>query len=73
MRTVASMTIEDKMYSMYVEQLTTPYKAALKKLHLSAIAFSFSQSIIFFAYAASFYFGAWLIEKNEMDFEDVFK
>ncbi|KAK3108334.1 hypothetical protein FSP39_005774 [Pinctada imbricata] len=72
-RTVASLTKEDTMYRLYLSQLEIPYKSALKKLHGSALAFSFSQSVIFFAYAAAFYFGAYLIRENEMTFEDVFK
>jgi ATP-binding cassette subfamily B (MDR/TAP) protein 1 len=72
-RTVASLTKEDKIHDMYLSNLRTPYKAALKKAHVAGFAFSFSQSVIFFAYAAAFYFGAYMIKEREMDFIDVFK
>lgn len=72
-RTVASLVKEKKIHDMYMENLSTPYKAAVRKANIAGLAFSFSQSIIFFAYAASFYFGAYMIQKREMDFVDVFK
>jgi hypothetical protein len=45
-RTVASLTKEDKIHDMYLSNLRTPYKAALKKAHVAGFAFSFSQSVI---------------------------
>ena len=56
-----------------MHELNIPYRAALKKAHVIGITFSFSQAIVFFAYAASFYFGAYLIEEGEMEYVDVFK
>ncbi|KAK3589575.1 hypothetical protein CHS0354_043029 [Potamilus streckersoni] len=72
-RTVASLTKEEMFYQNYKSTLTEPYKAALKKAHVVGITFSISQAIIFFAYATAFWFGAWLIEKGEMKYVDVFK
>ncbi|BFY98378.1 hypothetical protein BsWGS_01418 [Bradybaena similaris] len=71
-RTVAPLTKEDAFFQLYMGNLEKPYKAALKKAHLVGITYSFSQSIIYFAYAAAFVFGAYLIEQNEMSFGDVF-
>lgn len=45
----------------------------MKKAHVIGAAFSFSQSIIFFAYAAAFYYGAWLIENDNLGFTEMFK
>ena len=56
-----------------MKELTIPYNAALKKAHIIGVTFSVSQAIVFFAYAASFYFGAYLIEEGEMQYVDVFK
>ncbi|XP_060086046.1 ATP-dependent translocase ABCB1-like [Ylistrum balloti] len=72
-RTVASLSKEPKFLKLYVADLEIPYKAALRKAHLVGFAFSLSQAVLFFAYAASFYFGAYLIKNNEMNFVDVFK
>ena len=55
-----------------MEKLNPPYTAALKKAHLVGAVFALSQGIIYFAYAASFVFGAYLIEESEMEYEDVF-
>ncbi|XP_062617340.1 ATP-dependent translocase ABCB1-like isoform X1 [Saccostrea cucullata] len=73
MRTVASLTKEEKMVQNYKALLQGPYSASLRKAHLTAIAFSFATGILFFAYAASFWFGAYLIRQNEMEYTDVFK
>jgi hypothetical protein len=43
-----------------------------KKAHVYGITFSFSQAMIYFAYAGCFRFGAWLIEEGIMTFENVF-
>jgi len=44
-----------------------------KNASVYGITFGFTQSIVFFAYAATFRFGAWLVSEGRMDFEDVFK
>ncbi|KAL3831884.1 hypothetical protein ACJMK2_023581 [Sinanodonta woodiana] len=72
-RTVASLTKEEMFYQNYKATLTEPYEAALKKAHVVGITFSISQAIIFFAYATAFWFGAWLINRGEMQYVDVFK
>uniref|UniRef100_A0A8C7RJF4 ATP-binding cassette, sub-family B (MDR/TAP), member 4 n=1 Tax=Oncorhynchus mykiss TaxID=8022 RepID=A0A8C7RJF4_ONCMY len=69
-RTVASLTREQKFESLYQENLIVPYK--YKKAHVYGITFSFSQAMIYFAYAGCFRFGAWLIEEGIMTFENVF-
>uniref|UniRef100_A0A4W5JYI3 ATP binding cassette subfamily B member 4 n=1 Tax=Hucho hucho TaxID=62062 RepID=A0A4W5JYI3_9TELE len=61
-RTVASLTREQKFESLNSQ----------KKAHVYGITFSFSQAMIYFAYAGCFRFGAWLIEEGIMTFENVF-
>ena len=45
----------------------------MRKAHVSAILFGFSQSLIFFSYAAIFTMGAWLIINDGLAFENMFK
>ncbi|KAK7110228.1 ATP-dependent translocase ABCB1-like isoform X2 [Littorina saxatilis] len=71
-RTVVSLGREVTMHKRFMMHLEGPYNAALKKGHIAAFAFGFSQGCIYFVYAAAFMLGAYLIEENEMDFEDVF-
>ncbi|XP_059173798.1 ATP-dependent translocase ABCB1-like isoform X1 [Physella acuta] len=71
-RTVASLSKEELFFKQYMEKVEPPYKEALKRAHLVGFTYAFSQAIIYFAYAAAFVLGAYLIEEKEMDFEDVF-
>ena len=45
----------------------------IKRSHVSGLSFGFSQAIVFFAYAACFSFGAWLIDQGTITYEDMFK
>ncbi|XP_053373101.1 ATP-dependent translocase ABCB1-like isoform X2 [Mercenaria mercenaria] len=72
-KTVASLTREEMFYKKFSAELDIPYNEALKKAHVIGISFSFSQGVIFFAYAASFWLGAYLIQQSEIDYVDVFK
>ena len=42
------------------------------KSNVNGLAFGFSQAIIFFAYAAVFYYGATLIADEQLVYEDMF-
>uniref|UniRef100_A0A8C2FUP2 ATP-binding cassette sub-family B member 5 n=1 Tax=Cyprinus carpio TaxID=7962 RepID=A0A8C2FUP2_CYPCA len=71
-RTVVSLTRESKFETLYEENLVVPYENAKKKAHVFGLTFSFSQAMIYFAYAGCFKFGSWLIEQKLMTFEGVF-
>jgi ATP-binding cassette subfamily B (MDR/TAP) protein 1 len=45
----------------------------MKMAHLFGFAFSFLQAMIFFCYAAIFYFGAWLIAYEGLEYDAMFK
>ena len=49
------------------------FRQSFRNAFVYGVTFGFSKSITFFAYAATFRFGAWLVSEGRMDFEDVFK
>ncbi|XP_071944971.1 ATP-dependent translocase ABCB1-like [Antedon mediterranea] len=73
MRTVASLTLEERFYSKYCQQLQAPYTSSQRNTMLYGLTFAFSQGIMFFIYAAAFSFGGYLITEDEMQADEVFK
>ncbi|CAH2282580.1 ATP-binding cassette sub-family B member 5-like isoform X1 [Pelobates cultripes] len=71
-RTVVSLTREDKFEEMYNESLQKPYRNSQRRAQIYGICFAFSQSFIFFTYAVSFRFGAYLIQIGRMNTEELF-
>jgi len=72
-RTVVSLTREDYFDNKFQKSLDEPNKQAVSKSWLYGVAFGFSQSIIFFAYAATFRFGGYLVAIDEMTFSMVYR
>lgn len=71
-RTVVSLTREKTFEEMYSESLQRPYRNSQRKAQIYGICFAFSQSFIHFTYAASYRFGAYMIELKRMNPEEVF-
>ncbi|KAM4688618.1 ATP-binding cassette sub-family B member 5-like [Discoglossus pictus] len=71
-RTVVSLTRERTFEGVYNESLQKPYRNAQRKSQVYGICFAFSQSFIFFTYAACYRFGAYLIEAERMTTEEMF-
>ncbi|GAV01568.1 hypothetical protein RvY_12259 [Ramazzottius varieornatus] len=72
-RTVCMLGLQNHFYDSYKSALKAPMRNEVIKAHTYGIAYSFSQSVIYFSYAAAFTFGAYLIGQGEMDFPDVFR
>ncbi|XP_076808833.1 ATP-dependent translocase ABCB1-like [Clavelina lepadiformis] len=72
-RTIASLTLEKAFHQRYVNALEIPYKKSLRKAYAFGITYGFSQCVAFFAYAACFRFGAWLVEQELIAFQNIFK
>jgi len=49
------------------------FRMNLRAAHMFGITFCILQSMIFFAYAAIFYFGAWLIVHDGLNYASMFK
>ncbi|ELU12561.1 hypothetical protein CAPTEDRAFT_175467 [Capitella teleta] len=72
-RTVASLCREETFAHNYEELTSKPHKDSMKKAHVFGIAFSFTMSLIFFTYSASFYVGAYLVKEDGLEFKNMFK
>jgi ABC-type multidrug transport system fused ATPase/permease subunit len=60
-RTVASLSIEDKFYNQYNDLLKPPFKANVRSVFGQAFIFALAQASIFYLYSAGFSLGAFLI------------
>ncbi|ELU11220.1 hypothetical protein CAPTEDRAFT_137412, partial [Capitella teleta] len=72
-RTVASLTGERDFADEY-ERLTNKVNLdGMKAAHIIGLAFSLTMGSFYFVHAASFSFGAYLIQHNELTFPDMLK
>ncbi|XP_021371104.1 multidrug resistance protein 2-like [Mizuhopecten yessoensis] len=72
-RTVASLTREQSFIDKYNDLLNVFYANGKKRSVLQGVMYGLSQSMIFFAYAATFTYGGYLVQYENLPFESVFK
>jgi len=56
-----------------MQELHGPHVRSRRQSHIRGVVFGLAQSIPFFAYAAAMYYGGYLVENKNVDYEDVFK
>ena len=72
-RTVAGLGREKTFVRRYIQELEKPHQEAKKKSHIRGLVFGFAQSMPFFAYAGTMYYGGYLVDKKELEYQNVYK
>ena len=72
-RTVVALGMADDFIVDYQALLAQPLKETDRKAVVTGMSFGFSQAIIFFIWAMSFYYGAQLTAWGLTDFSDVMR
>ena len=72
-RTVAGLGREKTFVQKYIHELITPHNEAKRKSHIRGLVFGFAQSMPFFAYAGCMYYGGYLVDQEELEYQSVFK
>ncbi|KAI8898553.1 P-loop containing nucleoside triphosphate hydrolase protein [Globomyces pollinis-pini] len=72
-RTIVTLTKERHFFQSFSEKLIIPHEITIKGAIISSFAFGFSQSILHFAWAASFYYGSRLVSWGLYDTGAVFR
>nr|XP_032831471.1 ATP-dependent translocase ABCB1-like [Petromyzon marinus] len=71
-RTVVGLCREDAFFQSFVNSLEDVHKKSLRQAPLSGLTYGVSQMMLYFIYAVTFRFGAWLVAHQYMTFENVF-
>ncbi|XP_037343978.2 bile salt export pump [Pungitius pungitius] len=72
-RTIAGLAKEGSFVESYQQKLVLPYKSERKRANIYGLCFSFSQCVIFMAYAASFRYGGHLVSSEGLQYMMVFR
>lgn len=70
-RTVASLTAERAFAKRYQDTIAVAHKTNLKTLHASGFSAGISNSLMFFGYAAAFWFGSRFVLDGKYTFNDM--
>ena len=72
-RTVQSLGLEKRLYEKYLNCIIVGRKFNMKMAHVYGITQGISQSTLFFVFAATFRFSAWLVKNGDVKSSDCFK
>ncbi|KAE9553369.1 hypothetical protein FO519_003432 [Halicephalobus sp. NKZ332] len=72
-RTVQGLNKQLIFHEKYIQHLQDPFKQNMKQAHIYGGVFAFSQSVMFFMYAISFYLGSIFVNDGSMDPVAVYK
>ncbi|EZA49880.1 multidrug resistance protein homolog 49 isoform X2 [Ooceraea biroi] len=72
-RTVASLNKEERFFTRYCAELDHVARATRVRNRLRGLVFSCGQTAPFFGYALSFYYGGYLVARENLNYEDVIK
>lgn len=72
-RTVAGLGQEPYMFQRYCSELEKLEKTLLRKLRLRGFVNSLGQSIPYFGYALSLYYGGMLVATEDVPFQNIIK
>uniref|UniRef100_A0AAQ4RHC8 ATP-binding cassette, sub-family B (MDR/TAP), member 11a n=1 Tax=Gasterosteus aculeatus aculeatus TaxID=481459 RepID=A0AAQ4RHC8_GASAC len=72
-RTIAGLAKEGSFVESYQQKLVLPYKSERKRANIYGLCFSFSQCVLFMAYAASFRYGGHLVSSEGLQYMMVFR
>ncbi|PNY14952.1 ABC transporter B family member 19-like protein, partial [Trifolium pratense] len=72
-RTVATFSAQDQIVKSFDNALSEPRKKSLKSSQLQGLVFGLFQGAMYAAYTLTLWFGAYLVKKNQGEFEDVYK
>lgn len=61
-RTVATLTQERSFYGQYAQSMFAPHRIAVKGAVVSSVGFAVSQAVLHFAWAASLFYGSYLLK-----------
>ena len=72
-RTVAGLGREKTFVRRYIQELEKPHQEAKRKSHIRGLVFGFAQSMPFFAYAGTMYYGGYLVDQGGLEYQNVYK
>ncbi|ELT96740.1 hypothetical protein CAPTEDRAFT_196652 [Capitella teleta] len=71
-RTVAMLNREEQLFEEYETTYAATYKIKRRRLHWQGLAYSLSQSMLFFSQGAGFALGGYLVEFEGLHFDKMF-
>lgn len=70
-RTVASLGKEKNFHKLFVESLRESHKGALNKTLFRGCSYGFANSLLFFSYGITLYYGGWLVTHASVNYVTV--